>query len=264
MIEILIDGDEIAYKSSAPSSVWKLEMKLYRYKKSVPADATNVVGLQIQPHFATVEAQLKAMVNKICTRVPLLIGDYQEDTVKTTLFISGPTNFRKVRHESYKANRANKRKPFYLDKAKDLISRYYTTVKSVDEEADDVISYTHESLKKKGKISVIASSDKDFLTCPGYVYNIIQDKLSLITVQEAYYNFYKQVLTGDKADGVTGIFGVGPVKAERILKGLVTEEEMYDAVLEEYKRHGLSAEEFEKNAFLLHLRKEPGEIWKLR
>ncbi len=264
MVEILIDGDELAYKASSPSPVWKSEMKLYRNKKSVPADAKNVIGRQVQPHFMTVEAQLRAMVNKICTRVPLLIGDYQGDEVKPTLFISGSTNFRKARYDSYKANRVDKPKPFYLDKAKDFISRNYTTVKSVDEEADDVISYTHEVLKKDGKTSVIASSDKDFLTCSGYVYNIIQDKLQLITVQEAYYNFYKQVLTGDKADGVTGIFGVGPVKADKILKGLVTEEEMYEAVLEEYKRHGLSVEEFEKNAFLLHLRKEPGELWKLR
>lgn len=54
--------------------------------------------------------------------------------------------------------------------------------------------------------------------------------------------FYAQLLMGDSADNYPGIPGVGMTKAFEVLNPLNTEEELHDAVLEEYtKKYGESS-----------------------
>jgi len=54
---------------------------------------------------------------------------------------------------------------------------------------------------------------------------------------EAMKNFWMQVLTGDSVDSIQGVPGIGKKKAEKILEGCGTEEEMYDAVFSAYRNH---------------------------
>ena len=46
--------------------------------------------------------------------------------------------------------------------------------------------------------------------------------------------FFTQALTGDTSDNIKGIKGIGPKKAEKLLAGLTTEEDLYDAVQFQY------------------------------
>lgn len=52
---------------------------------------------------------------------------------------------------------------------------------------------------------------------------------------EGMYNFYKQLLTGDRVDNIQGIPGIGDKKAEKILEGCETEGDMYDSVWNAYR-----------------------------
>jgi DNA polymerase-1 len=61
------------------------------------------------------------------------------------------------------------------------------------------------------------SSDKDFKTIPGWLYNPDRDAFSLTTETEADRNWLFQTLVGDKTDGYPGLEGVGPVGAEKLL-----------------------------------------------
>jgi 5'-3' exonuclease len=70
--------------------------------------------------------------------------------------------------------------------------------------------------------------------------------------------FYTQLLTGDPGDGVKGASGIGKVKAEKILRDLTTEQEMYTTCLDYFS----CEEELEMNAQVLWIWREPMGIWR--
>ncbi len=72
------------------------------------------------------------------------------------------------------------------------------------------------------------------------------------------YSFYKQILTGDAADNIIGLQGIGPVKADKLLNELITEEELYAACVAAYDG---DEERVLENARLLWLRRSEGQQW---
>ena len=98
----------------------------------------------------------------------------------------------------------------------------------------------------------------------GHHYNFNKDEIIYITPEEGRLNFYKQILTGDKIDDIPGIPGIGTKKAEKLLEGLETEEEMWYAVLNrwaEYLQHDSVVDTVVRNARLLWMRLEEGQYW---
>ena len=81
-----------------------------------------------------------------------------------------------------------------------------------------------------------------------------------IEEQEAIKHFYKQLLTGDRTDNIRGLEGIGNKKAEKILKGLTKEKELYKAVLEKYNNN---KEYLLEQGRLLWIRKKKNQLWKL-
>jgi 5'-3' exonuclease len=69
-----------------------------------------------------------------------------------------------------------------------------------------------------------------------------------------------QCLTGDRSDNIKGIEKIGPKKAEKILEGLVTEQDLFNAVRETYGND----EEFIMNGRVLWIRRKDNEDWKDR
>jgi 5'-3' exonuclease len=69
-----------------------------------------------------------------------------------------------------------------------------------------------------------------------------------------------QCLTGDRSDNIKGIDGIGPKKAEKILDGCITEQELFNAVREAYSND----EEFIMNGRVLWIRRQENEDWKDR
>ena len=176
------------------------------------------------------------------------------------LYITGENNFRKLIYPEYKANRTRP-KPVHLAAVLDhSVRRLHAEV--VDEiEADDKLSIRATELDAEGKDWVIVSPDKDLLTVPGHHYNPFTNTYKVVDPHEAAFNFYCQCLTGDNADNIPGIYGIGPKKAEAILDECLYEDDMYKTVLGVYQEKGLDEEVLIRNARLLHMLRHPLDLW---
>ena len=118
-------------------------------------------------------------------------------------------------------------------------------------EADDLMGLN------SGPSTVIVSDDKDMLTIAGLHYQPRKPAKGIfsITYKEADYLLYTQILTGDRTDGYTGIPGVGPKKAEKILEaGGVC----WRTILKAYEDYGLHEEDALITARLARILR-PGE-----
>lgn len=171
------------------------------------------------------------------------------------LFLTGKSNFR---HEiavtaPYKGNRKDAKKPKHLPLLREYLQMAWGATVSEGEEADDVIAIRATEL---GDDSIIVSTDKDFNQVPGWHYNFVKRVKSYVTPEEGLRFFYKQILTGDAADNIKGLFRVGDVKATKMLADYKTEVELYQCCVE-----ALGKERVLENARLLWLRRKQNELW---
>jgi 5'-3' exonuclease len=70
------------------------------------------------------------------------------------------------------------------------------------------------------------SIDKDLLQVPGMHYNWVRDEKILVTPEVGLRKLYQQVLTGDGTDNIPGIYGIGDVKARKLIAACADELEM--------------------------------------
>jgi 5'-3' exonuclease len=223
--KVLVDGDIVAYRAA------------FSTQDLFPEDA---------------ERKVDELMDYILTET-LMFPDPSEYEV----FLTGSGNFRYDIAKSfpYKGNRKSTEKPIHLPVAREyLVTKYKATV-SEGEEADDLIAI---AATKYGPETIVASVDKDMLQIPCKHFNFTKGEWHDITEFEGTKFFYKQILTGDRADNIMGLYKVGPVKAEKIVKDCNTEEELWDAVLNAYDG---DIERVVENARLLWLRRKEGEIW---
>lgn len=167
-------------------------------------------------------------------------GNYREDIAKTHV---------------YKGHRKSVEKPRHLTGLRDYLIMAYGAIVSHGEEADDMIAKDATAVGPK---AVVASADKDMLQIPAYHFNFNRGEWKVVTKDTGLKFFYTQILTGDDADNIKGLFRVGPKKAEAILKGATTEEELWGKVVEAYEG---DTDRVVENARLLWLRRYEDELW---
>ena len=173
------------------------------------------------------------------------------------MHLTGKNNFRyKIATTfPYKGNRVDKPKPKHLAFLRSHLVKEWDASISEGEEADDTIAI---EATKLGDNCVIVSLDKDLDQVSGWHYNFVKRLGYYITPEEALVKLYTQMLTGDAADNIKGLFRVGPVKAAKIIGDTTNELELYNKVLEAYEG---DAERVLENAQLLFLRRYEGQIW---
>jgi len=167
------------------------------------------------------------------------------------LFLTGKNNFRYTIYPEYKAHRP-KEKPFWLEKCRQYLIATFNAEVVNGQEADDALGIAQT------EDTIICSIDKDLLMIPGRHYNFVKDEFQEVTNDSGMFHFYMQCLTGDRSDNIKGIEKIGPKKAEKILAGCVTEQEMFNAVREAYSND----EEFLMNGRVLWIRRKENEDWK--
>jgi 5'-3' exonuclease len=155
----------------------------------------------------------------------------------------------------YKGNRVDKPKPKHLAFLRSYLVKEWGASISEGEEADDTIAI---EATKLGDNCVIVSLDKDLDQIVGWHYNFVKRLGYYITPEEALVKLYTQMITGDAADNIKGLFRVGPVKAAKIIGDTTDELELYNKVLEAYEG---DAERVLENAQLLFLRRYEGQVW---
>ena len=213
----------------------------------------DIIGYRIG--FSTEEESEKIVISRVATFVETMLWeDLDAETYQG--YLTGSGNFRNeiATTAPYKGNRTAP-KPKHLQLIRDYLVSAWDFQVSEGQEADDSIAIAHVENNYK---SIIASIDKDFLQLRGNHWNFVKKEMTFVSEEEAIKNFYRQVLTGDRVDNIIGLKGIGPVKADKILRECESAAEMYSACVQAYG----STERVIENCRLLHLRRTEGELWK--
>lgn len=181
-------------------------------------------------------ADLKAGIVEVENAIAWIIDHVDADGA--SLFLTGTNNFRKEVLPSYKANRVGARKPMILGGIREWMQENTRCFLEDNLEGDDLIGI-HATMPHKGE-RVIWSADKDLKTIPGLHWDADDGEIVEQLESNADRMFFMQALTGDPTDNYKGCPRVGPVKAEKILEGLTTNEERWEAVLNAYQKAGLT------------------------
>lgn len=185
---------------------------------------------------------LHADVREAQKRTDVFISDLKSSLNSDSIIIavSHSKNFRKEILPSYKEHRKKMRKPVALNAVREHLVHTYKAISFPNIEADDVLSIL--STENNG---IIASIDKDFKSVPSKYYNWNKPEDGVVSVSEAEANkaFMTQALTGDIADNYSGCPGIGEKKAEKLLDGLGTIEEMWEVVKKAFEKAGFGVEE---------------------
>lgn len=227
---IIVDADSLIYSAAANA-----ETKI-QWDEDEDAEYTINIGAakaSLRDAVAHLKKKLKA------DHVILAVSDY--------------ANFRKDIMPEYKAHRKKVRKPLGLKELKQYLLDNFTTFQRQKLEADDVVGILATKAPRDkddilfGKERMIVSGDKDLLTVPGLHYSTTLKRELTVSEEEADYRHMFQTLTGDPTDGYKGAPGIGPKKAERILKG-VPRDQWWQAVVKTYQERG--CEQPEQQALL--------------
>jgi hypothetical protein len=174
------------------------------------------------------------------------------------LYITGKGNFREqiAITAPYKGNRTAP-KPEHHQAMRDWLLKEWGAILVKGSEADDAIAT--EATKLGAGNCIMVSVDKDFDQIPGWHYNFVKNIGYYVTEEEGLLSFYKQILTGDDADNIKGIYGVGPAKAGKMLAETYNDElAMWQVCIDAYEGN---TDRVIENARLLWLRRYDDELW---
>ena len=223
--KVLIDGDIIAYRAA------------FATQDKLPKDA---------------EEKAEELIQYILqeTLVFPSPNDYK-------VYLTGKGNFRHdvAKSHVYKGNRKDASKPLHLPTVRQYLIDKHNAIVSEGEEADDLIAIEATRL---GKNTTVASIDKDMLQIPCKHFNFGRGEWSDVDEWLGLTFFYKQILTGDAADNIVGLYKVGPVKADKMLDGAETEEDLWKKCVDAYNG---DVDRVIENARLLWLRRREDELW---
>ena len=189
-----------------------------------------------------------------CLRADDMVNKTMEDTKsdKYELWLTGKGNFRYNVYPEYKANRRGLKRPKWEHQVKAHLEVMWAANRTTGCETDDMIGVR----LCEEPDSIACHLDKDIDMIPGKHYGwelrrlgtiIKPAKIYYVNEDQAYTQFYWQLLVGDTTDNIKGVVGIGKKKAADILGPCTSEKEMYEVVKETYD----CDEEFHMNAQVL-------------
>lgn len=128
--------------------------------------------------------------------------------------LTGDANFRKVIEPTYKAGRGEK--PETLAAVKAMLAKDFDSRLVEGLEADDLMGIMMTNGRYPNAVAV--SIDKDLRTIPGRHFNPVKKEAFVTSPAHADYLWLYQTLIGDVVDGYKGCPGIGPARAEKVLK----------------------------------------------
>jgi 5'-3' exonuclease len=193
------------------------------------------------------------------SRTDRLIDDILLETNSNDyeIWLSGPANFRYQVYPEYKANRLKAARPKWEKYVKEYMVDNWGAQWSQGCEADDMLGVRQCELGDNS--SIIATIDKDLWQVPGKKYNFVKKEYSYVTPDQGLRYFYYQMLVGDSADNIKGAAGIGPKKAEAILRDCTTERDYIEAIRDRYS----CDEELLMMGQVLWIWKKMNDIWRI-
>lgn len=217
----LLDGDIYAYRSAAASENETEDIALFRLRDSIELSLAEVGAEEFQ----------------------VWLSDKREN------------NFRRKLYPEYKANRTQP-DPVHLKACKDYLQAEWGAAVSLGQEADDALGI--EQCSRGFGSTIICSIDKDLKQIPGRHYNFVKKEFDDVTELQGLQWFYKQLLIGDVADNIKGVYGIGPKKSARVIDHLEQPLDMYETVLRMYEG---DVERLHLNAQLFWIRRKENDTW---
>lgn len=193
--------------------------------------------------FDTVEGMdkaIKEVKDAFPEREPVLVISNTGKTFRHDIAVTQP----------YKGNRTAPKPEFYHELRQYMVEEAGAIFSTPGFEADDYIG-----VNTNRKTDVVASIDKDLMMIPAQGhYNFV--KKELIKVRRPAFYFWKQLLTGDRADNIVGLRLIGDKRASALLENVKTKD-MRKIVENEYKREFGDNwfQRFDENAKLLWIKR---------
>ena len=153
--------------------------------------------------------------NKFDDQFMAIVNDLEEKYTidKVITFNGSKGNFRKLLSKKYKANRKKQELPPLLHPMHNYVKQQYDSIFGYGVETDDMVArYWFNLTQQFGRDDVcIVSIDKDYRQFPALIYNYHYKHKEILDISEeqAMYNFYEQMVTGDTADNVNYFKGKG-------------------------------------------------------
>jgi len=177
--------------------------------------------------------------------------------------------FRRDLCDTYKANREATKAPQGIVNLRAALLESHGAVAWPAIEADDVLGIlATEPVEDEERY--VLSCDKDFLGVPCRYFRVLPNRKGLeyheTDPERAFRFFSEQVLKGDPVDGYHGLYGVGDVKAAKIIGDATDPVEVWDRVVKAYAKWGKTEEDAILTARLAHIlqhgeyNKDTGEV----
>lgn len=179
-------------------------------------------------------------------------------------YLTGSNNFRYDINPAYKADRADKPRPKWLQDVRTHLVVGWGARVSDGNEADDEMGISQ--CAGDGN-TVIASNDKDMLMIPGHHFDPVKGIHRIISPHEGMQNFYYQMIMGDTSDNIFGFDGKKRSKVPKFLEPTIsmlmemkTPKDMDEYVFDLYfdnEQH----EMYDINAHCLWIQQKHGDKW---
>lgn len=281
---VLIDGDIVASKACFVSQTSYYHVFLEDDDEIIYSCKTKKEASQWSEGIEEVTRVVKQVDVMPLPIVYKIVDNLIEDILKTlnlstyTIYIAPPGGVQTYRHRAakkapYKGNRKAEDRPVQIREVQEYLIEKYNAIRAVDEETDDLLGLDQCA---SGGTSIIASIDKDLLQIPGWHYNIDSKKVQFASdpgelqivvsasgikkvVGTGFKWFLYQCLAGDSVDNIIKPEkNLGPMKIYELFSQKCAIIDVYNEVLDIYKRNG---RDFEENATLLFIQREKGSNW---
>lgn len=277
---LLLDGDIFCYRAASatdgryyevtplgkPPIRFKYKKEVDKFCKETPGTYSIELNYEPEPESHAIKV-LENSLNSLET----LLSVHVQGIGERKYFLSRGGSFREKLNPLYKNNRAGIHRPKHLNFLKDYMTEKYGAICKYGElEADDLLAMN------QNENTVCCSIDKDMLQFPGHHFNFVKNRYTVVTEEEGNRSLYKQLLTGDNADGIPGLKGVGPKTAEKLLNGVSEPYDMYCVCLREYLKkipkeagedptqHGIRVMGIIKmNMKMLYLLRSEDDMWEM-
>lgn len=199
-------------------------------------------------------------------RVDSLVDRIMYETGASTqeCWLTGSNNFRYDINPQYKADRADKRRPRWLQDVREHLVVGWGARVSDGNEADDEMGISQ--CAGDGN-TVIVTNDKDLLMIPGHHFNPVTGVHQIVSPHQGMQNFYYQMIMGDTSDNIFGFDGKKRSKVPKFLEPtismLMEEDSPYgmDCLVRDlYAEHGQYTF-YETNAACLWIWRKQGDSW---
>jgi hypothetical protein len=151
-------------------------------------------------------------------------------------------------------------KPFYFERVKEYLkTKWKAVVAPSGLEGDDELGIRHMAGYNKDPArctTILCSKDKDLKMIPGWRYNWGRDVIEYISKETADKWLWIQMLVGDTADNISGIKGLGIIKATTIINEASWPENTVKNLYARVHGESLGNDLFIKNKFLLTILRE--------